>query len=460
MPEPDNTTSTPASTLPRVLGPIDAALVVVGSIIGSGVFIKATVIAKELPFFGPIIGVWIAVGLLTLCGVLALAELAAMLPQAGGLYVYLKEAYGPLPAFLWGWTEFWVSRSAGLGALACATVIFLSRVVEINSVEQEVLAIGMIVFMAAVNIVGTRRAATLQNVTVVIKVGFLAAIILLPLAMGRAHVSSLEPLWPEAASDSVWKGIGLAMIAVLWPYHGWTHVAPVAEEIREPQRNVPIGLMVGMLLVILVYVGANVSYHLVLSMDEVRESKGVASEIFQTLFGSTGAKVAAIGVMCSTFGAANTNLLTGPRIYFAMARDGLLPASLQKVHPTFQTPANAIGLQAAWTILLIIVAYAWKADPRDAFDALTDFVIFGSSIFDAMAISAIFVLRRKRPDLARPYRVWGYPVTPFLYLLMFAAVLVTLILQKWQQTVFGSVLIVAGSVWYFVTRHKSESRNS
>lgn len=460
---PDTPAAPPTSQLPRVLGPFDAALIVIGSIIGSGVFFKASTIVAGAPsrgvpgleFFGPIIGVWITVGLLTLCGVLALAELAAMLPHAGGLYVYLREAYGPLPAFLWGWTEFWVARSAGLGALACATVIQLSKVVPMSSALQESLAIALILFLTVVNIVGTRRAATLQNVTVIVKVGFLAAIILLPLLLGKAHTASLEPVWPDstASSGSLWTAIGAAMIAVLWPFHGWTHIAPVAEEIREPQRNVPLGLAMGMFVVILVYVGANISYHLVMPMQQIGESKAVASDLFQTLFGGIGVQIAALGVMCSTFGAANTNLLTGPRVYFAMARDGLLPDAVQRVHSRFQTPANAILMQASWTILLVLIAFAWKAkDPRDAFDALTDFVIFGSSIFDAMAISAIFVLRSKRPDLPRPYRCWGYPVTPVLYLLMFCAVLVTLIMQKWEQTAAGSVLILAGVGWYFWMR--------
>ena len=460
-------TASPLETLPRVLGPLDAIAVVVGSIIGSGIFLKASTVAKELESFGPIISVWILIGVVTLCGSLALAELAAMLPHAGGPYVYLREAYGPLPAFLWGWTEFWIIRTGSIGALACATVIYLNELVPMTRLTQGLTAIAIVAGLSAINVFSTRWGAAVQNAATIAKVLFLIGIIVLPVLLQEADVSRLQPVWPREVSGSFWRAFGLAMIAVLWPYDGWINIAPVAEEIRNPQKNVPLGLIVGMLVVIAVYVGTNISYHLMLTMDELIATPAVASAVCERLFsrfGDFGGQLAAIGVMCSTFGAVNSNMLTGPRIYFAMARDGFLPARIRDVHQIHRTPANAIWIQAAWTIVLLTGAYFWESDlrndPRDVFDALTDFVIFGGSIFYAMAVGAVFVLRRTRPDLPRPYRTWGYPVTPLLYLGVFAAAMVSMLLDKPAQSAKGTILIFGGVIYYYLMRRWNASRIS
>src|SRR5262245_2260773 len=458
MPSPDGRPDVPApaaeATLPRVLGLFDAVLLVVGGIIGSGVFFKAKVLAEsDLHSFGPIIGAWIAIGVHTLCGTLALAELAAMLPHAGGPYVYLREAYGRWVGFLWGWSEFWIIRTASLGALACATVISLNEVlpvdVKLQRGGQQAVAIALILVIAILNIVGTRWGASFQNATVVIKLGFLAAIIVLPAIVGRIDPVNVGPLWPESVSGGFWRALGIGMIAVLWPYNGWVNITPAAEEVRDPQRNLPLALGIGVAIVILVYVLANVSYHLVLPMEQIAGSaSGVAADTFRAVFGETGARIAGLGVMCSTLGGTGSTMLTGPRIYFAMSRDGMLPAALGKVHPRFRTPANAILLQAAWAVILIAAAFTWKSAPGDrlidAFDVLTDFVIFGALLFYALVVAAVLVLRRKRPDLPRPYRTWGYPATPLVYLAGSSAVMVSMLCDKLVQTAAGTALIAAG----------------
>jgi APA family basic amino acid/polyamine antiporter len=468
----DTVPSGPIESLPRVLGLFDAVTVVVGSIIGSGIFLsKVGNVAHELHAFGPIICVWIGVGVVTFCGSLALAELAAMHPRAGGPYIYLREAYGTLPAFLWGWTEFWVIRTGSIGALACATVIyldkFLSRPTPLEFWVQACLAIGIVVGLSAINYFSTRWGATVQNVTVVLKVAFLAAIICLPLLMGKTDSANLVPVWPSAGSPSLWKGLGAALLAVMWPYDGWINIAPVAEEIRDPQRNVPRGLAMGMLIVILVYVGANISYHLTLSMDHLagvvdpatgdflkghKPADAVASDVFAALFGSWGGRIAALGVMCSIFGAVNSNMLTGPRIYFAMARDGLLPASIHKVHSRFKTPGNAILIQAAWTTILLIVFYCNSDDPRGVFDGLTDSVIFAGMIFYGLSVAAVYVLRRTQADLPRPYRTWGYPFTPALLLIVYLCVAANELAVHPKQTQAVAGLIGAGVIYYVIVR--------
>jgi APA family basic amino acid/polyamine antiporter len=451
-----------------VLGLFDAVLLVVGGIIGSGIFFKAKVLAEgELHSFGPIIGAWIAIGVHTWFGTLALAELAAMLPHAGGPYVYLREAYGRLVGFLWGWTEFWIIRTASIAALACATIISLNEVLpageKLDRGWQQSLAISLILGLMLINIIGTRWGASVQNLTVLIKLAFLAAIILLPVLLGATDRDNLGPIWPASLSGGFWRALGVGMIAVLWPYNGWVNITPVAEEIRDPQRNLPLALGIGVAIVIVVYVLTNFSYHLALPMERIAAStNGVATDTFRALFGETGAKLAALGVMCSTLGGASTTLLTGPRIYFAMARDGMLPAAIGSVHATFRTPANAIIVQALWALVLIMGAFAWKSGAHDrlidAFDALTDFVIFGGLLFYALVVAAVLVLRRKRPELPRPYRTWGYPVTPVLYLLGSSAVMCSMLRDKLVQTTAGTGLIAAGVVYYYWIKGRKSCR--
>lgn len=498
-------------TLPRVLTRFNAVTVVVGSIIGSGIFLKAQPVAEGLGSFGPIMAIWIIVGLVTLCGALALAELAAMLPQAGGPYIYLREAYGRLPAFLWGWTEFWIIRTGSLGALACATVIYANKLCEASEAYgwlppwladhvplshnmQGFISLLLILVVSLINVIGTRWAAWVQNVTSVVKVAFLVFLIVAPFVLFKADTGNLQPMWPKEWGVAFWRAMGVAMIAVFWPYDGWINIGPVAEEIRDPQRNVPYALAMGMAIVIILYLGANASYHLVLPMNTIATSGAVASDVTQQLLGKIGLWVAALGVMFSTFGALNSNLLAGPRIYFAMARDGLFPAAIRKVHPRFQTPANAVIAQMLWSLVLVVGAYAWtapkavtepiepavvatdvdpaseapaaepkfslqqwirqafipKTGPDKAFDALTNLVIFGGSIFYAMAVGAVFILRFTRPELPRPYKTWGYPLTPAFYLLVFAGALVSMLLDALPQTAVGSVIIVAGVIVYFL----------
>lgn len=468
------------STLPRVLGPFDATMVVVGSVIGSGIFLKPAVLARDLPTFGLIAGVWIAVGLVTLCGCLALAELAAMLPQAGGPYVYLREAYGKLPAFLWAWTEFWVVRTGSIGALAVATAIYLNQVVELGRIGQELVAIGLVAVLTFVNFVSTRWTAHVQNLTSIIKVGFLGLIIILPFAMGRADVRLVQPLLPAEFTVALWSGLASALVGVLWAYDGWINIGPVVEEIRDPQRNVPRALAYGIGLVMFVYVAANAAYHLVLPHAVIAAGSTPAADFFAALFGPDTARWVALGVMFSTFGAVNSNMLTGPRIYFAVARDGLLPKAMHAVHDRYETPHNAVTLQGLWTVVLIVAVFHYDAllplleppaamlgsefdattkvlEPLDAFDALTNYVIFGGYTFYALAVSAVFVLRRKRPDLPRPYRAWGYPFVPAVFLVAFVAFLASMAYSSPKASAWGLVLIAAGVPFYFWMSRRAQS---
>ncbi len=505
-----DTTPTSASTsagnaagdpqqLPRILGLFDATMIVVGSIIGSGIFLKVSAVDEQLAPYGflAIMGTWLFVGVITLCGSLALAELGAMFPQAGGPYLYIREAFGMLPAFLWGWTEFWVVRTGSVGALACATVVYFNELLPLPALGQTLLAIAIVVGLSMANYRSTRVGAGIQSLATVSKVIFLAALVVLPFCLQAVSVEHLKPALVLPQSGDAWtamfRALGLAMVAVLWPYDGWINLGPVAEDIRNPMRNVPRAMAIGLGLVIIVYMGANLSYHAVLPMSHLAQSETVAADVFQVMFGSTGAKIAAIGVMISTFGATNSNMITGPRIYLAIARDGLVPQWLQRIHPVYLTPANTIVLQAVWTIFLVVLFSVWNPSAPDepladvagtataavsltvgeespetvsenaviphsrqtkaAFDILTDSVICAGLIFYGLAVASVYVLRRTRPELTRPYRTWGYPVTPALLLLAYVGAFLSLLIEQTAETIAVLALIVVGIVWYFAASH-------
>jgi amino acid transporter len=274
-----------------------------------------------------------------------------------------------------------------------------------------------------------------------------------PLISGQARSENLQPLWPSQLGPDFWRAFGLAMVAVFWPYDGWVNIGPVAEEIRQPQRNVPLALLIGMLIVITVYVGANFGYHLMMPMEQVQRTQTVAADVSGAVLGRWGITIAALGVMVSTFGALNGNLLAGPRIYFAMAREGLFPAAIQRVHPRFHTPANAIAVQGLWSVAQILVVFAVVDQPRDAFNNLTDFVILGGTFFYGLTVAAVFVLRYRLPDLERPYRTWGYPITPILYLISVVAVVGSLAVNNvWQVVATGALLLTGLVVYCFFRR--------
>jgi len=472
--------------LPRVLGPFDAVTLVVGSIIGSGIFLKVSNIDNLVPSFGTIMLVWVVGGIATLAGSLSLGELAAMLPHAGGPYVYLREAYGRVTAFLWGWAEFSIIRTGSLGSLACGTVIYLNKTlasaeetgllpdflngaVPLPHWAQGVATVLAVLVLTWINAIGVRAAARTQNITTVIKVGFLLVLMLSPLAFGQWSVSNLQPIAPPEISLDLFKAFGLAMVAVFWPYDGWINIGPVAEEIREPQRNVPLGLGLGVLVVTLVYCGANVGYHLCLPLEHTRASETVAADVFAKVIGPYGVPLAAAGVMISMFGALNSNLLAGPRIYFAMARDRLFPRAIGQIHERFKTPFNAVLAQSAWSITQIVIVFAFVANPKDAFDTLTNFVVLGGTIFYALVVAAVIVLRWKMPQAERPYRVWFYPVTPILYLVVAVLVVGSMVLAAFAEepspadlyqvpAVIG--LMVVGLILYWVFRQLEQSPRS
>jgi amino acid transporter len=474
-------TPSPAAQLLRTLGPVMATAVIVGTVIGSGVFKKPQTLADNVPYSGLVILVWIVAGLLILCGALAYAEVSVLLPRAGGNYVFLRESYGRLAGFLWGWVDFLIIRAASLAALATIfaescndlirnahlrLAIGLTTQSELTYWGERLLTVAVILGLAWVNARGTRWGGGLQVFITTIKVGSLLLILVIPfIALAYAgsglfgttpHWSNLQPTWPDDWSRVSLKGLGTAFLGVLWAYHGWMNLTPVAAEVTRPQRNLPLALLTGVLIVIFLYVGANIAYYSILSGSEMKEMRAtpVVTEFCMRLLGPIGAAVASGAVMCSVFGALNGNLLIAPRLLYAMGEDGLAPPALHEIHPRYHTPARAIWVMAIWSALLVVAVGILKKlgyleKLKSPFDVLTDFAMFGAVIFETMAVIAIFVLRRKMATAERPYRCVGYPVTPVLYIILPAFVLGNYFVAQQFEAAAGLAFIAAGVVCYY-----------
>ncbi len=480
-------TDTP-TTLPRTLGPWMAGAIVVGTVIGSGVFKKPQYVAERVPEFGPALAVWVLGGLLALLGALALAEVAVMFPRAGGNYAFLKEGYGRFIAFLWGWVEFWIIRSASIAALAAMFAEGLHDVLRQSLHEPEVftfwqrqlLAVATIAVLAAVNCLGARVGGGLQIVVTTVKVGSILGIIALPwlvlaLVDQPLHppkLANLGTIWPADWSAFDFGKFGAALVGVLWAYHGWMNIGPIAEEVRRPQRNIPLALLGGVTLLIVIYLGANVSYALVLPRGEMAEVRttAVSTEFAFRLLGPAGAVLGSAALMVSVFGSLNGNLLVGPRLLFAMARDKLAPETLARVTARTRTPVIASAVLATWSATIVVLGGALTVyrvpllevgsltldlnvpAGKPLYDVVTDFAMFGAVTFETLVIAALFHFRRKYPveSNALPYRCPGYPLVPALYVLLMGRVLLNMFLTPDQRTeaLVGVAFILVGALVY------------
>jgi amino acid transporter len=466
-----------------------ATAVVIGTVIGSGVFKKPQAVADSVPNFACVALVWVLGGVIAVMGAFAVTELAVLFPRAGGNYIFLREAFGRLFGFLWGWVEFWIIRTASIAALASIVMESLHNILRaihgvgmsydvISFWEERFLTIGIIVALALVNIRGVRWGGLLQLLITLVKVISLVAIILLPFLFRIPTETGTSPAAAGGVPVFTWAGLGTAMLSVQWAYHGWMNIGSVAEEIRRPQRNIPLALLGGVGTIIVLYLGANVAYHLVIPQAEMRELKHttVATEFAFRLLGPIGAAIAAGAVLCSAFGALNGNILVGPRVLYAMAEDRVLPRALSEVHARFRTPALAIVVEAVWSCILVLGSAALTRYElpvvdigqgyqlnlnlpagKPLFDVLTDFAMFGAVIFETMAVATIFVFRRRMPQVERPYRCWGYPFTTIAYVLILTAVAVnTLVTQRTEASVAVGFVAAGAAVYGIVLWRRSD----
>jgi APA family basic amino acid/polyamine antiporter len=434
--------------LPRRLGFWSAVAVLVGSTIGSGIFRVPSSVAADVGTVGAMIMLWVLGAVIALFGALTLAELAALFPRSGGIYVFLREAYGPLPAFLFGWTELLVIRPSALGGIAMLFAEYLQTFVPITEVGVKVVAAGAILTLATANILSVKWGALVQNASTLAKavtlVGLAAAAFLLGDGSAGALASPIE--W----APTTWGGFGIALVAVMWAYDGWADLTFVAGEVKDPARVLPRALLGGTAAVIAIYLVVNAAYLYVLPVAEMAGRPLVAADAARTVFGQAGAAIVAAMVMLSAFGALNGSTMTGPRIFYAMADDGLFFRPIAAVHPRFRTPFAAIALAAALGIGYVSIR---------SFEQLADAFILGIWPFYALAVGAVFLLRRRRPDLERPYRAWGYPVVPLVFLLASVAMLANAVVEEPAQTLFGFGVILLGIpvFWFWKRRPPGQS---
>lgn len=427
-----------AERLPRRLGVWSAAAVLVGSTIGSGIFRVPSTVAADVGAVGAIALLWTLGALVALFGALTIAELAGMFPRTGGIYVFLREAYGPVPAFLFGWTELLVIRPSALGAIAMLFAEYVNAFVPLTDGQVRVVAASAILLLAAANIRSVAWGAAVQNASTVAKVVALVGVAVLAFVLGDGSAGALAAS-PEFAPMS-WGGFGVALIAVLWAYDGWADLTFMAGEVRDPGRTLPRALLGGTAAIVVIYLIVNAAYLYILPVDEMAGSALVASDAARKIFGQAGASIIAAMVMVSAFGALNGSTMTGPRIFFAMADDGLFFRPIAAVHPRFHTPYTAIGLAALLGIGYVSIR---------SFEQLADAFILGIWPFYILAVGAVFLLRRTRPDLERPYRTVGYPVVPLVFLLASAVMLLNSLIQQPGSTLFGFGVIASGIPVYY-----------
>ncbi|MBS0381328.1 MAG: amino acid permease [Proteobacteria bacterium] len=433
-----NTTSSPPRELPRKLGLATGMAVVVGIIIGSGIFRVPSGIAADTGNLTGIALVWLLGGIVALFGALSIAELAAMYPAAGGPYVYLREAYGKPLAFLFGWM-FLLTQPISWAAQSLMFAEYLGFFVPIPVAIQHVIAAALIVLVAIANVRSVKLGAVIQNVSTSAKVlaivGLSVAIFFL--APGGEH----NPLHAEPMGVAKWSGIGIGLIAALWAYDGWENLTTLSGEVRNPGRNLPMALIGGVVLVMVVYLLINVAYLRVLSVPQLAASKSVATDAATVVLGRAGVSLIGALVMLSVFGTLNGSILSTPRVFFAMAEDGLFFRTVGKIHPKYETPYVAIAF-----IVVIAVVYVLLRD----FMQLAEAYVLGIWPFLALCVIGLFILRRTRPEVLRPYRTFGYPVIPALFVLATFVVVANALYAQFWPTMASILITLIGLPLYYL----------
>jgi basic amino acid/polyamine antiporter, APA family len=393
--------------LPRHLGLWSAVAVLVGSTIGSGIFRVPASVADRLQDPGPVFLARVIGGILALFGALTLAELAGALPRSGGVFAYILEAFGPLPAFLFGWSELAVIRASALGAIATIFAEYLGYFIPLTPFQVRLVAAAGVVAVGLLNYLGVSRASVVMNLVTILKYGALAVLGLLAFSAGEGSWDHFSPAWGSSLNVSL---IGTALIAIMWTYDGWADLSFMGGEVKNPGRTLPMALIIGTAGILLIYLLLNLSYMYLVPLPEMARSPLIAATAAERipLLGRYAGGIISLVVMVSCFGTLHGSMMTGPRIFFAMADRGLFFQSIARVSPRYQSPSVAIWLATGLGVIYVLL---------NDFQQLADKFILGIWPFYALAVAAVFVLRRIRPDMPRPYRTWGYPVVPILFLL-------------------------------------------
>jgi APA family basic amino acid/polyamine antiporter len=432
--------------LPRVLGTFDLISLTLGSVIGSGIFIvPAIVFTQTGGQLGPALLVWAVGGVLSLLGALTYAELAAMKPESGGIYVYIRDAFGGFLAFLYGWALFLVIGTATVATLAVAFTSYLREFVPLSPLAAKLVAVAMIAVIAIINAIGTRRSANMQNWTTAIKV--IAILLMSVLLIAGGNELGNTPLAMPSLETSLLLAMGAAMLGVLWAYEGWHFVTYSAGEVVDPQRNFPRGIIIGTAALIGIYLLANVAYIAALGMPKGMTSERIATEAVTATLGAGAGKLVALAILISMFSAANATVLTATRVYFAMAQDGLFFKRMGAVHEKWKTPAFAIIVSCGWAAVLAATG---------TFEQLLTYVVFVGWAFYSIGAASIFFYRRRAPDAVRPFRVPGYPFTPWLFIAIAMVIVINTIWLHPGRAAIGVGLVLLGiPVYWFWKRKKS-----
>ncbi len=451
----------------RGLSLLDSVLLLVSGIIGSSIFLTAKDIAGPLPHPVWFLLVWVLGGVISMCACFAFAELGSMFPDSGGQYVYLREAYGDLPAFLYGWMLFAVANGGSIAALAVGSAAYLGETVPpissahivysglgLTLTRAHLVALVLIAIMTWMNVTGLRRGAILQNVATWAKFAAMAAFVLLGLTIGKgtwAHFSARE--WNSTGGLSMglspWQllsAVGVGMIAVFWAYDGWVYITWVAGEVKEPRRNVPLAMVLGVIIVGVIYVSMNVVYVYALPGTDVAKYETIARAAAVTLFSPAAAVWLSLMIAVSCFGAAATCTLSGARVYYAMACDGAFFQSMARIHPKWRTPAFSLIGQAIWAGILAL---------SGRYDQLYTYVMFGMVLSYTLTVIGLFVLRWKRPDIPRPYRCTGYPWLPAIYILIGGAWTLNTIITRPKEALAGAAIVLIGVPGYLYWKRTS-----
>jgi APA family basic amino acid/polyamine antiporter len=427
----------------------DMTMIAIGGTIGSGIFLTPSLIAHSLPSPWLIIGVWIVGGLMALAGALSFAELAALMPRAGGQYAYLSEAYGGLVGFLFGWAYFLVVNAGGLGALSVAFATYFGYFVPLGAAGTKAVAIGGLLALTMVNVVGVKAGAIFSDVFTVLKIAGIAGLVVVGLAMGSAQTTDFSLAAP-AVGGGVAGALATAMVGVLWSYGGWQHATYATAEVKNARRTVPLAMTLAAVAVTVIYLSANVAYMFVMTPAEIAASPRVAADAMSRALGPIGGTLISLAIFISTFGVVGIYTLTAPRIYFAMAADGLFFRRVAEVHPRFHTPAFSIVLQSAWAALLILF---WGT-----FENLISYVVFTDWIFFGLAAAAVFVFRRRMPDAERTAPVPLYPITPAFFVGMSAWFVVMTLVQRPAQAWAGVGFLALGVPVYYYWKRRRTAR--
>jgi len=439
----------------RALGPFDALMIVIGGIIGSGIFINPYIVAQRLESTELVIGAWVAGAAIALIGALCYAELGAMSPAAGGQYVYLRDAYHPLVAFLYGWALLFMIEAGAMAAVAMTFSEYAVRLVSdqpqasalVGAGGIRAIAIGAIAFLSIVNYLGVVPGSRLLNVFVLLKVAALAVLIAVGLWVSGVVSAAQQVAAPTAQGSPA--AFGAALIPIVFAYGGWQSANYVAEEIKDPRRTLPLSLIIGTAIVALSYVTVNIAYLKALGLGGLAATTTPASDSARLLFGAAGDRFVTAAIAISTFGFLNLCVLAPTRVYYAMAADGAFFPQVARLHPRYRTPSLAIVLQSSWAIALTMTG---------TYGQLLDYVVFADWIFFGLTVAAVFVFRRRMPDAPRPFRTWGYPVTPALFVAAAVAIVISVIRVSPMQSAIGAALMAAGVPAFYYWRRTAGSR--